>query len=421
MRNPELRGSPHPHFAMPVLDRLTVLAKRTALLVLLADVVHCYRFIVDYQTEADKPISAEEEQQIVKQYEGDCESGAVVTNAEYEQRVNEALQFMESYGSHHDHAMFKVFRESIGFAGGGRAAFMQLAHPFVAAGIRDHSYLQNGVRKRFYNTFRYVFGMVYGDAWEIRQASRAVRALHNKVHGELEEHVGVFTPQSRFDANQKDAMRYVQWTLLESSVFEYELLVGALTEQEKNDLAVASSRFLLLFGVDDQSNITWKQFKHRLDATNQSKLIQVSETALDTQEFLFLPPAPQYAPLMGLVKWTTLVALPTKIARQFGGREYTTLGDRVGFALIHGLVRFLYRFFPGSFRYLGAYWKMMERETGPRGWVSTSLSKVSAAVAKFLVSAMMPERDPDQAIQAVREIRKGKRSPIVGTNTQPIN
>jgi hypothetical protein len=84
---------------------------------------------------------------------------------------------------------------------------MQLGHPFVAAGIRDHSYLNRGVSRRFYNTFKYMFGLTFGTGEEIASAARSIRKLHNKVTGEMKEDVGVFSPSSRFDASQADAMR----------------------------------------------------------------------------------------------------------------------------------------------------------------------------------------------------------------------
>ncbi|KAH9248321.1 hypothetical protein BASA81_013995 [Batrachochytrium salamandrivorans] len=416
-------------------ETVKTVAKRTAAVVLLIDVIHCYRYVsnaylseegVEGETEQERLL---QDAQILAAYQSDCNDTAVVSRQEFESRVQQALDLMESDANGQDSLkhrlespLLKVNREAVIFAGGGRAAFMQLAHPFVAAGIRDHSYLQRGVSRRFFNTFKYVFGMTFGTGPEVVEAAKGVRGLHAKVHGEIEESVGIFSPKARFDANQKDAMRYVQWTLLDTAVFEYELHVGWLTEAEKDEMARASAKFLLLFGVPvlpGEENITYKQFKRRLDATLRSKLISVSDTALDTQEYILLPPAPQFAPLMGFVKWSTLVSLPPRLGFLYGGRMYNTWVDRLFFALAHGLIRFQTRLLPGSFRYLAAYWKMHERVYGPRGMVSNLFSSLSAAIVKLFLAVLMPDRDEDKAIAAVKAIR-AKRVPFDKTTGSPL-
>ena len=58
---------------------------------------------------------------------------------------------------------WQLQRESMVFLGGGRAALLQLAHPFVAYAIDQHSKTRGDVVGRFQRTFRNVFAMVYGD------------------------------------------------------------------------------------------------------------------------------------------------------------------------------------------------------------------------------------------------------------------
>ena len=49
------------------------------------------------------------------------------------------------------------------FLGGGRAALLQLAHPFVAYAVEQHSKTRADVVGRFQRTFRNVFAMVFGE------------------------------------------------------------------------------------------------------------------------------------------------------------------------------------------------------------------------------------------------------------------
>jgi ER-bound oxygenase mpaB/B'/Rubber oxygenase, catalytic domain len=55
---------------------------------------------------------------------------------------------------------WKVNRESALFLGAGRAALLQLAHPWVASALHQHSNLRTDPLARFHNTFRVVFTMV---------------------------------------------------------------------------------------------------------------------------------------------------------------------------------------------------------------------------------------------------------------------
>src|ERR1700686_2462091 len=57
---------------------------------------------------------------------------------------------------------WKVNRESALFLGAGRAALLQLAHPWVAAALHQHSNLRTDPLARFHNTFRVVFTMIFG-------------------------------------------------------------------------------------------------------------------------------------------------------------------------------------------------------------------------------------------------------------------
>lgn len=247
------------------------------------------------------------------------------------------------------------------------------------------------------------------------QAAKGVNNLHSKVHGELHEDVGAFSAKSKFDASQKDALRFVQWTLVDTAVFEYELLVGMLTEEEKNTAARDSAKFLLLFGVPEQpgeDKITWKQFRRRLDAASRSNVTTVSDTALDTIEYLLLSPAPMYAPVMSMLRWSSCVSMPPKMGYELGGRMYNTFANRVAFCVMHGLMRFQYRLLPSSFRYLKAYWGMYECAYGPRNAVSRFLSYLSSQFAQSIVALLMPDRDAETAATTVKEIR-AKRGPFI--------
>src|ERR1700691_3789194 len=80
-----------------------------------------------------------------------------------------------------------VNRESALFLGAGRAALLQLAHPWVTAALKEHSNLLSKPIARFHNTFRIVLTMVFGSQDQALRAARHLYALHTRIHGELKE------------------------------------------------------------------------------------------------------------------------------------------------------------------------------------------------------------------------------------------
>src|SRR6266567_9363050 len=57
---------------------------------------------------------------------------------------------------------WKINRESALFLGAARAALLQLAHPWVATALEQHSSLMSRPIARFHSTFRIVFAMIFG-------------------------------------------------------------------------------------------------------------------------------------------------------------------------------------------------------------------------------------------------------------------
>src|SRR5262249_33022498 len=70
-----------------------------------------------------------------------------------------------------------VDREAAIFLGAGRALFLQLAHPWVAAAISEHSRTSTDPIGRFHRTFGVVFGMVFGSLEQAFAAARLRSAL----------------------------------------------------------------------------------------------------------------------------------------------------------------------------------------------------------------------------------------------------
>ena len=118
---------------------------------------------------------------------------------------------------------WKINRESALFLGAGRAALLQLAHPWVAAALAEHSTVMNRPIARFHNTFRIVFTMIFGSLGQALAAARHLYALHTQIRGELPEDVARWKSRFAYEANEIGALRWVFATLVESAVIGLRL------------------------------------------------------------------------------------------------------------------------------------------------------------------------------------------------------
>ena len=129
---------------------------------------------------------------------------------------------------------WRVYRESALFLGAGRAALLQLAHPWVAAALDQHSNLHTDPLARFHNTFRVVFTMIFGTLEQALAASRHLYFLHTRIQGELPASVAGYVQGSHYVANEVNALVWVYATLVESALLAYDSVMQPLSNDERD-------------------------------------------------------------------------------------------------------------------------------------------------------------------------------------------
>lgn len=132
-----------------------------------------------------------------------------------------------------DSVAWKTNRETALLLGGPRALLLQLSHPMVAAGVREHSDYEKDPYGRLQRTLHYTLAIVFGSEEEAREAAGDVNARHLKVRGHLGKKTGRFGAKSPYDAQDPKLLLWVQATLLDSGTRLYERWVGPLTDAEK--------------------------------------------------------------------------------------------------------------------------------------------------------------------------------------------
>jgi len=157
---------------------------------------------------------------------------------------------------------WKVNRESALFLGAGRAALLQLAHPWVATALDQHSNLLNDPLARFHNTFRVVFTMIFGTLDQALAASRHLYHLHTRIQGELPESVAAYARGSHYEANEVNALVWVYATLIESALIAYDTVLPPLSFAERETYYSESKTLAALFGIPAEAlPADWTSFE----------------------------------------------------------------------------------------------------------------------------------------------------------------
>ncbi len=244
---------------------------------------------------------------------------------------------------------WRMNREAILFLAAGRALLLQLAHPWVAAAVADHSKALTDPVARFHRTFKVVFTMVFGTVDQAFAAARSLHRRHESITG-----------------------GWVYATLSDSALAAHELILGRLDPADRARLYSESQLFAAMFGIPrhllpaDHTDLTLY-----VRAMCDSDMLTVSAAARHTATQIFAPSRIWRVPrtYMGL----TAGMLPERLRREFGlsyGAPERRRSDR---AL--ALVRRVYPHLPARLRYVGPYHEAQQRLAGnPIPDISTRLA-----------------------------------------------
>lgn len=203
------------------------------------------------------------------------------TRADLEQHISDVAaqvrQPLEGiFGA--DSVSWRINREAALFLGAGRAALLQLAHPWVAAALDQHSRLMKRPIERFHNTFRVVFTMIFGTADQAFSSARSLHQMHTRITGELPEAVAGYEKASRYEALHIPALKWVYATLIESAVIAYECVLPPLTNEDRERYYAESKILAGLFGLPASAlPESWNGFEAYVAEMFESNALGVSE------------------------------------------------------------------------------------------------------------------------------------------------
>ena len=257
---------------------------------------------------------------------------------------------------------WQVDREAAIFLGAGRALLLQLAHPWVAAAVEQHSDTFANPIGRFHRTFSTVFTMVFGTLDQSLDAARRLHRRHAAISGTLPSAAGPFSAGSFYCANEVSALRWVHATLWDTALMTYALVLGDLAQDERERYYAEGRLFASLFGIPGQRlPPDWTAFSAYIATMTQSDTLTVTDPAR-TMAHRLVAGADTWLPIPSGYKALTAALLPPRLrdafALRYGKAEQDEAQHFIAWA------RRFYPFLPSRLRYVGPYQEAEQRLAG---------------------------------------------------------
>jgi uncharacterized protein (DUF2236 family) len=257
---------------------------------------------------------------------------------------------------------WQVDREAAIFLGAGRALLLQLAHPWVAAAVAQHSDTFANPIGRFHRTFSTVFTMVFGTLAQSFEAARRLHRRHASITGSLQSAAGPFPAGSFYCANEVSALRWVHATLVETALMAYAMVLPTLTREQRERYYAENRLFAALFGIPREHLARdWTAFSAYTETMTRSSTLTVTDSARVMAHRL-LAGADTWLPIPAGYKALTAALLPPRLrdafALRYGKAEE---GDVQQFL---GRTRRIYPYLPARLRYVGPYQEAEQRLAG---------------------------------------------------------
>jgi uncharacterized protein (DUF2236 family) len=270
---------------------------------------------------------------------------------------------------------WKIDREAVIFLGAGRALLLQLAHPWVAAAIAEHSRTFADPIGRFHRTFDIVFAMVFGSLDRALASARQLHRRHTMIVGRMPESVGPFVQGSPYCANDVAALRWVHATLVDTALIVHDLVLPSFSVEEREQYWAESRLFGSLFGLTPADlPADWASFATYSEAMAQSDTLSVSAAAREVATQILSGGRPWLRP----PRWyraLTARMLPERLRVGFG----LALDERDIRAADKALmwIRRVYPRLPHRLRYVGPYQEAQARLQGkPQpDWMTRCLNR----------------------------------------------
>jgi len=206
--------------------------------------------------------------------------------------------------------------------GGGTAVLLQVAHPLVAAGVRQHSGYDRDLWRRLVRTLRALYLITFGTKTEAEQVGERVRSVHARVRGTTPVALGPFPAGTPYSADDPELMLWVHATLVTASLSAYQSCERPLSPEQQERYYHEMGLVAQFFGTP-QNVIppTLRDFHDYFAAQLASATITVTPPARAIATVILEAPLPAplrlFAPAHRLA---TASQLPPRLRDEYGLR-----------------------------------------------------------------------------------------------------
>jgi uncharacterized protein (DUF2236 family) len=183
---------------------------------------------------------------------------------------------------------------SVGLLYGQRALLIGALEPLTYTGTMLSTAAGNHPFTRLARTAKIQETVFLGTKSEADRALAAVHRLHERVNGELPEAAGAHPAGSAYSAFDPELMLWTLAVIADSGRAMYEVMVGPLSDSEREALWQDYVRFGELFGLPREAvPSTYREFRSWFDATLASPRSHATEHALEMAPLVaFRQPVP---------------------------------------------------------------------------------------------------------------------------------
>lgn len=254
---------------------------------------------------------------------------------------------------------WRIDRESLLFLGAGRALLLQLAHPWVATAIAEHSRTLDDPIGRFHRTFGTVYTMIFGTTDDALSVARRLHRLHDSIQGSLPEDAGPWPAGSAYRANQVDALAWVHATLVETALMVHNLILPPLNGRERELYFAESKSVAALFGIPpERQPRDWAAFCAYCRDMQSSDVLTVTPVARTVAERI-MAGADTWIVTPAWYRALTAMLMPPRLRADFG-LSYGPAEQQAALRALRWMRR-IYAALPGPLRFVGPYHEAMAR------------------------------------------------------------
>ncbi len=268
--------------------------------------------------------------------------------------------------------------------GAGRALLLQTAHPWVTAGIDEHSIVRYDPMLRARRTAIGITSIVYGSMPQVMAAANSLHKTHDEIKGKIPYPAGAFKEGSDYGANEVSAMIWIHATLWDTVVRNYEDYIGPLTAEEKERFNEESKLFAMVFGIPESAlPRTWGEFEDYCENMFYSPQLTVTRNARMLKKDLFTSRSIFLTFPLWVQQIATAATLPTPVRE--GYRMDYGFWEKMNYAWINTSAKMFDWMMPDAVRINPIMYEAEARLRGERvDWYHRKLIEVGLGTERLV-------------------------------------